>query len=75
MEIRTITITPDTMLKLLAGGKMRALNANLPADTKVTRSGFNQNAGEFWVQIEAQSFRQAPGSAPMPQEFRIEIPK
>lgn len=70
---KTITITPEAMLKFVMGGRFRAVKSDLPADAKITRSGYNAQTGEFWVQVETPP--RPSGATPSPQEFRIEIQK
>ena len=72
---KTITITPEVMLAIVAGKKVRAFEVNLGADAKITRVGHNPQAGEFWAEVESASLVSAPGGARLQQEFRIEIQK
>jgi len=70
---KNITITPETMLKFAAGGSLRKLSSDLPANAKIIRSGYDSTKNEFWVQVEAPP--RPSGAIPSPQEFRMEIQK
>lgn len=72
---KTIAITPEVVLALLGGAKLREPNVPVSADAKIVKSGFNSSVQEFWVTVNSDSFDDRYATNRFPQEFRLEIQK
>lgn len=69
---KTITITPEVVLALLGGAKLREPNVPVSADAKIVKSGFNSQTQEFWTTVKSDSFDDRYATKRFPQEFRLE---
>ncbi len=69
---KTIVITPQTMLKLIGGAKLRDMDVPVSRDARVVKSAFNEQSQEFSVTVESASFDTTGTERRLPQEFRLE---
>jgi hypothetical protein len=72
---KTISITPQVVLALLGGARLRDPLVPVSADAKVVKFGCNNQTQEFWVTVNADSFDDRYMTPRQPQEFRLEIQK
>ena len=70
---KTISISPQTMLALLGGASLRALNVPAARGAKIEKCGYNNQSQEFWVQVSSDSFENP--EVRLPQEWHLEIQK